>query len=128
MVAFLLPDRCLRCKKKVKRPEKELFQVSLPTQHSKRQKKKIIFAYTPMIYLCKECVGELNKWIIEKNRKDVSKMKKVLQWIILIWSILAVPYALFSEPNAYDTFLQLLYLGSVIGLMISDLKEAEKKK
>jgi len=67
MVAFLLPDRCFRCKKKVKHPEKELFQIWLPIEHPKRQKGKIVFTYTPIIYLCKDCVRELNRWIIGRK-------------------------------------------------------------
>jgi len=73
MVVFLLPDRCFRCKKKVKKPEKELFHIWLPVEHSrgkgfkmehsKKQKEGIIFAYTPVVYLCKDCVRELNRWI-----------------------------------------------------------------
>ncbi len=50
-------------------------------------------------------------------------MKNVLRWIILIWSIITIPYALFTELDLYTAFFQLLYTGLVVGLMISDLKE-----
>lgn len=48
-------------------------------------------------------------------------MKKVLRWIILIWSIIAIPYTLGSETDI--VFYGLLYLGLIIGLMISDLRK-----
>jgi len=54
-------------------------------------------------------------------------MKKVITWIILIWSVLAIPYA-FEAPDFYEFFGGVLYAGLVIYLTISDLKEAEKKE
>jgi len=54
-------------------------------------------------------------------------MKKVLTWIILIWTVLAVPYV-FEAQDVYSLFGGALYLGLIIYLTISDLKEAEKKE
>lgn len=50
-------------------------------------------------------------------------VKKVIRWIVLIWSVLAIPYGL--DADIVTVFLGLLYMGLVIGLMISDLKESK---
>ena len=47
-------------------------------------------------------------------------MKKVLYWIVLIWTILAIPYVDFSTFTM--AFFGLLYIGLIIGLMISDIR------
>lgn len=54
-------------------------------------------------------------------------MKNTIRWIILIWSILSVPYTLEAETFA-EFFFQLLFVGLIIWLMISDIKGREKKK
>jgi len=59
------------------------------------------------------------------NRRGVGKINKTLRWIVLVWSIITIPYALFVEPDLYTAFFQLLYIGLVIGLMISDIREKE---
>ena len=49
-------------------------------------------------------------------------MKKVLRWIILIWSIIAIPYI--PDTGDFTTgFFSLLYMGLIIGVMIHDLRE-----
>lgn len=55
-------------------------------------------------------------------------MKKTLTWIILVWSILSIPYALVEAMDFYEFFGALLYVGLIIYLAISDLKEMEKKE
>ena len=47
-------------------------------------------------------------------------MIKVLRWILLIWSIIAIPYTLAEDIDI--AFFGLLYIGLIIGLMIYDLK------
>ena len=54
-------------------------------------------------------------------------MKKVIRWIVLVWSILAIPYA-FQVIDVFEWFFGLLYSSLIIGLMISDLKEEEEKQ
>jgi len=54
-------------------------------------------------------------------------MKKTLTWIILVWSVLSIPYTL-DVSTFYEFFFALLYVGLIIYLMISDLKEMEKKE
>jgi len=55
-------------------------------------------------------------------------MKKTLTWIILVWSILSIPYALVEAMDFYEFFGALLYVGLIIYLAVSDLKEIEKKE
>jgi len=52
-------------------------------------------------------------------------MKKVIRWILLVWAILTIPYTL-DVPTAEEFFFGLLFLGLIIGLMISDLREEAK--
>ncbi len=47
---------------------------------------------------------------------------KVIKWIVLIWSVCAIPYAFVED--SITTFFGLLYLGLIIGLMIMDLRKA----
>ena len=49
-------------------------------------------------------------------------MIKVLRWIILIWSIIAIPYS-FGGTDGVTVFFGLLYVGLIIGLMIHDLRK-----
>ena len=50
-------------------------------------------------------------------------MKVVLQWIVLVWTIIGVIYVLAASGLPADEVLyQLIYSGLVIGLMISYLK------
>jgi hypothetical protein len=49
-------------------------------------------------------------------------MKTVLRWIVLVWTVLTIPYTLGGEDFA-TIFFALIYVGLVIGLMIDDLKE-----
>jgi len=49
-------------------------------------------------------------------------MKKTIRWIVLIWSVLAIPYA-FTEVDFETGFFSLLYAALIIWLMVSDLKE-----
>jgi len=48
-------------------------------------------------------------------------MKKTIRWMVLVWTVLTVPY--YNDPDIAVVFLGLLYAGLVIGLMISDLRE-----
>jgi len=48
-------------------------------------------------------------------------MIKVLKWIILVWTIITIPYV-FEISDYYEIFFELLYVGLIIGLMINDLK------
>lgn len=48
-------------------------------------------------------------------------MKKVIKWIVLIWSVIAIPYI--DTTDFATFFFGLLFLGLIIGLMISDLRE-----
>ena len=54
-------------------------------------------------------------------------MKKTLTWIILVWSVLSIPYTL-DVSTFYEFFFALLYVGLIIYLAVSDLKEIEKKE
>ena len=48
-------------------------------------------------------------------------MKKTLRWILLLWTIFAIPYA-FDAVDFATFFFGLLYAGLIIGLMIHDLR------
>lgn len=52
-------------------------------------------------------------------------MKRVLKWIVLCWTIITIPYVFVGDP--VEIFGALLYAGLIIGLIISDLKEGDKK-
>ena len=45
-------------------------------------------------------------------------MIKVLRWILLVWSIIAIPYTDWSDSTA---FYSLLYLGLIIGLIVGGI-------
>jgi len=47
-------------------------------------------------------------------------MKKVLRWILLVWTVLAIPYIEAVDGTTF--FFSLVYTGLIIGLMISDLR------
>lgn len=51
-------------------------------------------------------------------------MKKVLRWIVLVWSVLTIPYLL--EGDSDVVFFSLVFVGLIVGLTISDLR-AEKR-
>jgi len=53
-------------------------------------------------------------------------MKKVIKWIVLVWSVFSIPYT-FQVVDTFEFFFGLLYSGLIIGLIISDLMEEEKK-
>lgn len=55
-------------------------------------------------------------------------MKKTLTWIILVWSVLSIPYALVEAVDFYEFFGTLLYVGLIIYLMISELKEKKREE
>jgi len=48
-------------------------------------------------------------------------MKTVMRWIVLVWCVVTIPY-LFDTDFA-TAFFSLLFVGLIIGLMISDLRE-----
>jgi hypothetical protein len=52
-------------------------------------------------------------------------MKKVIRWIILVWCILAIPYT-FEASDVQTFFFEVLFLGLISGLMISDLREEKR--
>lgn len=52
--------------------------------------------------------------------KGGEKMIKVLRWIVLVWTVIAIPY-LFNT-DGITIFFSLLYVGLIIGLMIRDLR------
>ena len=56
-----------------------------------------------------------------QRAKEVIKVKTVLRWIVLCWSIVTIP-VLLVEPDIYVAFFGLLYVGLVVGLMISDIR------
>jgi len=51
-------------------------------------------------------------------------MKVVLQWIVLVWTVVGIVYTL-AEPGlpVDETLYGLIYSGLVLGLMISYLKK-----
>lgn len=48
-------------------------------------------------------------------------MKKTLRWILLVWTVLTIPYV-FSGMDFASAFFALLYVGLIIGLTVSDLQ------
>lgn len=63
-----------------------------------------------------------------KKIKEVVKMKRTLKWILLVWTVISLPYFLFSTYNPYTIFFGLVYAGLIIGLMVDDLKKGVKDK
>lgn len=59
MVAFVIPKNCGRCGKR----SNNLGMLNMPILPAKKQGKKLVFPYTPVVYLCKNCVKELLKWV-----------------------------------------------------------------
>ena len=50
-------------------------------------------------------------------------MKKVLQWIVLAWSVIGVIFAITDPSITWEvTLYSVLYSGLVIGLMVNELK------
>ena len=52
-------------------------------------------------------------------------MIKVIRWIVLIWTILVIPYLF--DGDFPTVFFSLVYAALIIGLMIKDLKNEKKK-
>ena len=51
-------------------------------------------------------------------------MKKVIRWIVLVWSVVGAIDVLTDVGYAWDaTLYALVFSGLVIGLMVSDLKK-----
>jgi len=48
-------------------------------------------------------------------------MKKTLRWILLVWTIVTIPYV-FDVSDFATFFFGLLYAGLILGLTISDLR------
>lgn len=63
MTMFILPTECSRCKTKVKDPSKNLTPVSLPRHKPKIKGKIATFGYTPIVYLCNNCIESLCHWL-----------------------------------------------------------------
>jgi len=55
-------------------------------------------------------------------------MKKTLAWIVLVWTILAIPYTLTAPLELDEGFFALIYTGLIIGMMISDIREHDSQK
>ena len=53
-------------------------------------------------------------------------MKKVLRWIVIVWTVIALPYILFETPDLIELFFGLVYSAIILGLMVSDLREEKK--
>jgi len=55
-------------------------------------------------------------------------MMKVVQWIVLIWTVIGAVYALTDGNLAWDeTIFTLIYSALVFGLMVNSLKNEEAK-
>lgn len=50
-------------------------------------------------------------------------MKKTLEWIVLVWTVLALPSALTASEDFSSAFFVLVYMGLIVGLMIHDLRQ-----
>ena len=48
-------------------------------------------------------------------------MIKVLRWILLVWTVIAIPYLFEGETS--NVFFSLVFVGLIIGLMIHDLRK-----
>ena len=56
-------------------------------------------------------------------------IKKVLQWIVLVWTVIGSIYVVTDMNTAWDeTLYSLIYSGLVFGLMVSELKDAKTNK
>ena len=53
-------------------------------------------------------------------------IKKVLQWIVLVWTVIGSIYIVTDMNTAWDeTLYSLIYSGLVFGLMVSELRNEE---
>ena len=53
-------------------------------------------------------------------------IKKVLQWIVLVWTVIGSIYVVTDMNTAWDeTLYSLIYSGLVFGLMVSELRNEE---
>ena len=48
-------------------------------------------------------------------------MKKVLEWIVLVWTVLIIPTIF--DLNAAEMFFAVLYIGLIVGILIDNLRK-----
>jgi len=53
-------------------------------------------------------------------------MKNILKWILLVWTVLGIPYCFNSDLAT--TFFSLVYVGLLLGILISDVVAHAKAK
>lgn len=57
--------------------------------------------------------------------KGGENMIKTLRWIVLVWTIIAIPYMQFNTFS--DFFYGIVYVGLILGVVIYDLVKENKK-